>query len=520
MPPAFGFMSQFPSSARSLVLAFAWMAIGLPAFAGNHGYSAAGPAWQRFRLTLQPGERTEGFGPFWSEETVWNSRSALEAGIVDPLAPPPGLTTVQARAATIAFAPFFSQHREYEADGTTIHVLYPLVTYHRYGEQRSFQIAQLFALRGGPNQAGDTVRRFTLFPFYFQQRAEDPSLNYTGLLPIYGRVKNRLFRDEVRWVLWPLYVETWKRDVHTRNYVAPFVHVREGGATGWQFWPLYGTEHREPETRTNPVGEREVLGGYDKQFALFPIYWRQQLDVGTTNRGSFHAVLPFWARQHSPTQERHSYLWPLGVSIFEDRARDYHETGLAWPLVAFGRGPDRRLDRVFPLFSSLRDKEDANTIVLWPLYRTKHRENQRIELDRTSVLLFLYTDVRQRDKSDGRERRRTDLWPLFTARRDYEGRERLQLLAPFEPILPESDGVKRSWSPLWSVWRSEKNPQTGAASHSLLWNLYRHESAAAAKKCSLLFGLVRYETGSAGSRWRVAFVPFGKNRPRAEGAKP
>jgi hypothetical protein len=508
-------MSELPSSIKPLVLALAWTALAFSAGAEEGGYVAAGPLWQRFRLTLEPGERAEGFGPFWARETIWDRRSALEAGVADPLAPPPGLTAIQARAATVSFAPFFSQHWEYDADGTAIHVFYPLVTYHRYGEQRSFQIVQLFAIRGGPNQAGDDVLRFTLFPFYFQQRAQDPALNYTGLLPIYGRVKNRLFRDEVRWVMWPLYVETWKRDVHTRNYLAPLVHVRDGGASGWQVWPFYGTERREALTRTDGAGSVELVGGYEKQFALFPVYWRQRLDVGTTNQGTFDAFLPLWARQQSPQQERHSYLWPLGVSILADHTRDYRETGVAWPLVAFGRGPDRRLDRVFPLFSSLRDRDDSNTLVLWPLFRTKHRENQRVALDRTSVLLFLYTDVRQRDKHDGRERRRTDLWPLFTARRDYEGRERLQVLALLEPFLPESDGVRRSWSPLWSVWRSERNLATGAASQSLLWNLYRAESAGQARKCSLLFGLLKYESGPNGARWRVGFIPPGKGRAQS-----
>lgn len=472
-------------------------------------YLSAGPAWERFRLTLAPGERAEGFGPFWSEEIIWNSKSALDAGLEDPLSPPPELTPLQAKAATVAFAPFFSQHREYEVDGTTIHILYPLITYHRYGDQRSFQIVQIFAIRGGPDQTGDDVRRFTLFPFYFQQRAKDPALNYTGLLPIYGQVKNRLFRDEVRWVMWPLYVETMKRDVRTRNYVVPLVHLRDGGATGWQFWPFYGTEHREPATITNRFGLPELVPGHDKQFALFPVYWRQRLDVGTTNEGSFHGVLPFWARQESPAQERDLYLWPLGPSIFQDHTRDYRETGVGWPLIVFGRGPGRELNRVFPLFSVLRSQKDANTIVLWPLYRTKHRENQRVELDRTSIALYLYTDVRQRDKSDNRERRRTDLWPLFTARRDYEGRERFQIFAPFEPMLPESDGVRRTWSPLWSLWRSERNPATGASSQSFLWNLYRQESAAETRKCSLLFGLIKYESSPRGTRWRLFFLPIG-----------
>jgi hypothetical protein len=74
---------------------------------------------------------------------------------------------------------------------------------------------------------------------------------------------------------------------------------------------------------------------------------------------------------------------------------------------------------------------------------------------------------------------------------------------------------------VWSVWRSEKNPRAGAASQSLLWNLYRHETAPAAKKSSLLFGLFQYQSSSEGNRLRLFYVPLGRTRPSEHGgAKP
>jgi len=80
-----------------------------------------------------------------------------------------------------------------------------------------------------------------LFPIYFQQRSPDPGLNYTAVVPFYGRLENRLFRDEIRFVLFPLYGQSRKKDVVTDNYLYPFFHVRHGDALqGWQFWPLAG----------------------------------------------------------------------------------------------------------------------------------------------------------------------------------------------------------------------------------------------------------------------------------------
>ncbi len=114
--------------------------------------------------------------------------------------------------------------------------------------------------------------------------------------------------------------------------------------------------------------------------------------------------------------------------------------------------------------------------------------------------------------------RRTDLWPLFTAHRDHEGNERLQLLAPLEPFLPNIKSVERDYSQLWSIWRAEYSPRTGARSRSLLWNLYRLDTTPQTRKCSLLFGLFHYESTPAGGRLRLFYVPL--TRPKAPSTAP
>ena len=83
---------------------------------------------------------------------------------------------------------------------------------------------------------------------------------------------------------------------------------------------------------------------------------------------------------------------------------------------------------------------------------------------------------RQKNPETGAALHRVDFWPLYTYRRDFNGNSRLQVLALLEPYLPNSTSIERDYSPLWSLWRAEKNPKTGAASQSLLWNLYRHET--------------------------------------------
>jgi len=75
--------------------------------------------------------------------------------------------------------------------------------------------------------------------------------------------------------------------------------------------------------------------------------------------------------------------------------------------------------------------------------------------------------------------------------------------------------VDRDYSQVWSVWRSEHNPTTGARSQSLLWNLYRRQTTPESKKCSLLFGLFQYQSGTDGKRVRLFYIPVVKTKPLA-----
>ena len=103
-----------------------------------------------------------------------------------------------------------------------------------------------------------------------------------------------------------------------------------------------------------------------------------------------------------------------------------------------------------------------------------------------------------------------DFWPLYSYRRDLNGNSRLQVLALLESYMPTSEGMNRDYSPLWSLWRSEKNSKTGAASQSLLWNLYRHDSTKGFQRTSALFGLFQTRSDAEGKHMRLCYIPLKK----------
>ena len=475
------------STPVSHCLSLLCLALGLTSTALATDLSSAGPLVDQFDLTLAPGHRTEALGPLFYQEQ-------------------------KDTQLTWAVPPLLSHTLDPETDSEEFDFLYPVLTYDRYGEQYRWQIFQLLNFSGGATQLETNRDRFSLFPLYLQQRSSDPSQNYTAVVPFYGHLKNRFFRDEIFFVMFPVFGESRKKDVVTDNYFYPFFHLRHGDAlSGWQFWPLLGHEHKEVTNRTNLFDDVEIIGGHDRTFVLWPFFMQQTSGIGTTNLAWQQASLPAYNLVRSAQRDQTTVLWPF-FSRIDDHEKKYREWEVPWPFVVVARGEGKTTTRVFPLFSRAHTDTLESDFYLWPVYKYNRFRSDPLERERTRVFFFLYSDLIQKNTESGATQRRTDFWPLFTHRHDFDGNSRWQVLALLEPFLPNNKSLERDYSHVWSVWRSEKNPKTHAASQSLLWNLYRHDATPATQKYSALFGLFQYQSSNEGKSLRLCYIPLGKTQ--------
>ena len=500
---------RFSCCLRGFVILFL-IAISVSAHAQDENDSVhAGFLFDRHELTLIPGEQIQAAGPFF-----YRTDSEFED--------------------IFALPPFFSRSTIEATDSEEYDFLYPLLTYDRYGLEYRWQICQLFNFSGGQTQDEDLRKRFTLFPIYFQQRGDDPGDNYTAVFPIYGEVRNRMFRSRIEFILWPMYVKTVKRgrnsplpsdpflaaryqrlesrrgEVTTYNYFYPFFHLRYGeGLKGWQFWPFVGREHKDITTKTNDWGDLETTYGFDKRFILWPFYAEQEREIGSKNPEHDFLLFPFYHSFRSPARDSTSYFL---VTVTDDRGRKYREVDAPWPLIVFARGEGKTANRVWPFYGRAYNNSLESTFFLWPLYKYNGINGETLDRDRTRILLFLYQHVRDKNLETGKYRSRTDLWPFFVHHHELDGTSRLQVLALLESLLPMSKSIERNYSPLWSVWRSENNPATGKKSQSLLWNLYRRETTPTTRKGSLFFGLFQYESNAESKHWRLFYLPLKKSQ--------
>ncbi len=457
---------------------------------GADGFHA-GFLFDEFDLTLTLGHRTEALGPFFYSEQ-------------------------QATRKTWAVPPLLAYTSDPATESKEFDFLYPVVTYDRYGDQYRLQFFQTFNFPGGPTQKEEARDRFNVFPFYFQQRSVDPSENYTAVFPFYGTIKHHLFRDEWFWVMWPLYVQSRKKDVVTDNYLVPFFHLRHGdGLHGWQFWPLIGNEHKEVTTQTNGFGDIKTIGGHDNFFALWPLFFNERRGIGTTNVEWQQASIPAYNFLRSPMRDSTGILWPF-FNYVDDREKKYREWDAPWPLIVFAHGEGKNTTRVWPFFSKARGPTLETRFYMWPVYKYKRVQSAPLDRQRTRIFFFLYSDQTDKSTETQASRRRVDFLPFYSYKRELDGNRRLQVLSLLEPFTPTSKSVERDYSPLWALWRAEKNPRTGATSQSLLWNLYRRQKTPDSKKCSLLFGLFQYQSGSEGKQVRLFYLPLGGKKAEAQ----
>ncbi len=273
----------------------------------------AGLIYDQFALTLDPGNRTEAAGPFFYEQQKGSE-------------------------ATWAIPPLYSHDVNPALESREEDILYPILTYERYGMEYRWQLLQLFSLSGGRLANDSEKKRLTLFPFYFQQRSPVTNENYTALFPVYGHIKDRLMRDRIYFVMFPLYSQTQKRDIVTDNCLFPIFDVQRGnGLHGWQFWPLFGVRHKVVTTATNGFGDTEIVGGFDKYFALWPVHFWQNTGIGTTNAAKFRANWPLYTYTRSAQLDSTTVLWPF-FTWMDQREKHYREWQMPWPIVIFARG--------------------------------------------------------------------------------------------------------------------------------------------------------------------------------------
>lgn len=365
--------------------------------------------------------------------------------------------------------------------------------------------------------SGEPSRALDVWPFYFSRATGDPATSYQAWFPVGGTLVNRLGQDRLSWVLFPLYARAEKRGVVTTAAPWPLLRWTEGGGeSGFALWPVYG------ETRRDDSGS--------ERYALWPLLYHRDEAVGDANAGRevSRGFLPFYASDVAPGYRSETWLWPFFGYVDRATPYRYQAKNYLWPLWVQGRGDDRYVNRWAPFYSHSVIKGTEKHWVLWPLWRRQRWPDGAIEQTRTQVLFAFYHETVQRSRTAPSlaPARKRHLWPLFSEWDNGAGRRQVQALSPLEVFLPHSEEVRQAWSPLFSVYRYDRQ-MDGSSRHSFLWDGLTYRSVPQARerewhvgpllgfasrpdaaRLALFRGLLGLKRGPIGTGWRVFVGDF------------
>ena len=397
----------------------------------------------------------------------------LAAGCATPL-PPPGAesawrvgpllegTRLESGDSLLAVRPFYSRETAGDEPFRRVtDVLWPLGTFRRRDDLLSWRFLPCYGT-GHEAPGANGAYRFRLFPIYFQGRTRAGE-DYAALFPIYGEIQDFLGFGEARFVLFPLYGTSLKRETRTRSVLWPFYLTRHGPEIDqFRLWPLYG--------------ERRVGGSHahTRHLFLWPLWSDVHMDNETV-RGHGFVLFPLFGRSRFERtgrglEEGWTVLPPFFSAV---RGADgYRSLHAPWPFIRQLDDQDKRARHWWPLYGSTTNSMRSDWYALWPVLSGSVARRPQETVRQFAITPLFFRERRTvPSAAPGETPRVTDaydrLWPLFSWQRNEHGS---QLRIPELTLFRRSAPIERNFAPLWSLFVRRQRAD-GARVTDLLWGL-------------------------------------------------
>ena len=443
--------------------------------------------------------------------------------------------------------------------------LWPLAQGKTFAGEKSWRFLLAYYRDVEPGKP-DGEYRFTVFPFWFGGR--DKVETYGALFPFGGHMRNFFFKDEIDFILWPIWMRSRIKDVETTDILWPIwskTTSSDGHRERFRVFPfyMYSKNARQFEkqaicwpfwthaTYTHPKGKGEAWVAWpflgrvnlenqkgwmflppffqfirgdecNRTYVLWPFYQRE-----TGFRDKLY-VWPFYGIRTDGPLRRQFWAWPF---VFRNENTAGDKRSVRWNFVPFYSCVT---DSVRPPLSDAEKKDLKDKIreirketfasggvsAMYPSLQPAVMQASRKNLEK------LEAEFRD-DRPWSVAHRRVSIWPLFYRESDIPtDRVRFRTL----DLWPGNDlpPVERSWAPLWTLADYRRNGP--ASDFELLWGLYRQSGNAetgardfslfpfwrhvrdandTARRWSFLKGLLAYDREPDGSR-RFRFLWLGR----------
>jgi hypothetical protein len=396
--------------------------------------------------------------------------------------------------------------------GETIsHFLTPLGTSTNSGDEYTWQLLPVARYQRRVTSAGELEWTFLSLPGIYWARRSDGRI-LRAWFPFGGVLEDFLSFDRIVFVLFPLFARSERSGHVTYSFLFPVFAFTSGkGASGWRFWPLYGTSRLE--------------GSYERSFALWPIlHWqRNNLWAPREKQELKWMVFPLIGRTTRDTYRSTTLLWPF-FGWAHDEKTDFWSFDGPWPLVRLHHDPqtDTFRTRFWPFYSHYHGDGLDSSWYLWPIVNV--RSEQYASARRTGLYVLPFWQSWKRYDEEAGPSSFQKLWPLYQVERPEEHSLKSAFPA-LNPLwrTPEIDEMyawiyelytrerghdivrERSWL---GLYRREKDELEDRSSFVGLWAHRKYGVDGQTTESSLFFGLLRWRNSASGSlEWLPPAIP-------------
>ncbi len=370
--------------------------------------------------------------------------------------------------------PFFYKYSGTKENGTSIRPVVSWVSI--FQEKRAFFLSPLGIYRSDPEsktlklvplvsqtspkrsseREAERGKHLDFFPFFWGKTSKNQS--YGGFFPFYGKLRERFGKEEITFILWPLYTEVKYEDYVSKNYLWPFFKIIKGkDHQGFKIWPFYG-KFKE--------------GQKNRSFFLWPFNIKESVHYSDASFEEKWILFPFYIKETYPEFWRKVILWPFFQKV-QAESPLYKQIDVPWPFYRKIEGENIQGLRIWPFYGYVKREDSFESFAFWPFYF--YTENNFSKGNRTfserNYRIFLFSKIYQAYDNESLSKTEIRLWPLY-----YSYKEPLQELQVsfFPTILPFYDeGVERNYAPFFKIVEYYK--KGNYIFLKLLWGLYRYE---------------------------------------------
>lgn len=389
-----------------------------------------------------------------------------------------------------AIRPFYSCASVH--DGQIQDVFWPLYSRKEFKDEQRSRVL-LFWYSHTFDSTNRTPRdRTWLLPIYFQGR-DVHGEEYFAIFPLGGTIREFLGRDEISFVLFPIFGKSRVNDVKTTSV----------------FWPIYSRTRGEgiQRDRVFPIVGKSVLANkYEKRFVLWP-FWTTADYFYPGDSGSVRILFPVYGRAK---MDKESTWWVIPPFFRFTEGERQDKLYCPWPFIQRVKSEHNSKFYIWPLWGEkLRnDGENFNKFVLWPIFWSeRYQETNRVKTCRRAVPVFSRERIVTPATADVAEQEISNdwmVWPLMSWQRVGEStRFRTLELWPIK----NTAAIDRNWAPLWTLykrtdhegvvrkdflwfaWHSEREPDIERTEWSLLKGFLAYKKEGESRSVRFLYGL-------------------------------